>query len=115
MTDEILLYGHPACPQVFPIRTWLVQEEIPHQYLNIHQDKNAAARVRDINHGFESVPTLVFPDGSTLTEPSLREVQGKLSTLGYDVDRPHWILSHIWSVILILGLILAVARLLNLF
>jgi hypothetical protein len=39
--------------------------------------------VKEINGGYESVPTLVFTDGSTLTEPSNEAIQIRLESLGY--------------------------------
>ena len=39
----------------------------------------------EINHGNASVPTLVFPDGSTLTEPSDQALRQKLNGLGFEV------------------------------
>lgn len=88
MPDEqapIILYGHAACPGVPPARHMLERAGAAYEYVNIRQDTEARARVRAINNGNESVPTLVFPDGSTLTEPSSGALQGKLRALGYDV------------------------------
>ena len=39
--------------------------------------------MQGINHGNASVPTLVFPDGSSLTEPKLDALSRKLDALGY--------------------------------
>ena len=55
---------------------------IRYEYINIRQDEAGRARVREINSGCESVPTLVFPDGSTLTEPSIHALKRKLELLG---------------------------------
>jgi len=62
----------------------LDQAGIEYEYVDIRQDAYARERVQSINHGYESVPTLVFPDGSTLTEPSSRELRAKLVALGND-------------------------------
>ena len=50
----------------------------------------ADRRVREINRGFESVPTLAFPDGSTLTEPTAGELSAKLVELGYEFAPSTW-------------------------
>jgi mycoredoxin len=63
----------------------LDQANIEYEYINIYEDQAARERVRQINHGCESVPTLVFPDGESLTEPSRRALETKLKSLGYDV------------------------------
>lgn len=85
MTEKLKMYGHPACPQVHPMRGMLNQTKVDYDYINIHQDDIARELVRTINNGYESVPTFVFPDGSTLTEPSPRQMQHKLEALGYHV------------------------------
>jgi hypothetical protein len=35
----------------------------------------------EINHGYQSVPTIIFPDGSILVEPGWDELKGKISKL----------------------------------
>ncbi len=85
MTEKITMYGHPACPTVPPLKHMLRQAGVDFEYINIHEDYKARQRVRDINHGYESVPTLEFPDGSTLTEPSGSRLNAKLREMGYRV------------------------------
>lgn len=94
MNKPITLYGHPACPAVGPVRALLGQSKVEYNYVNIRQDSDAAATVRSINNGNESVPTLVFPDGSTLTEPSIGELKKKLETYGYQVSPLAWLLGN---------------------
>lgn len=85
---RLTVYGHPACPMVPPVRTLLAMTQVPYTYINIHADAAAREQVRTINHGNESVPTLVFADGSTLTEPSLDVLAQKLQSLGYAAAAP---------------------------
>jgi mycoredoxin len=82
MPDTIIIYGHPSCPDLGSIIGLLKQSKVKFTYIDIHQDSAAAARVRAINNGNESVPTLAFSDGSTLTEPTVGELQSKLESLG---------------------------------
>lgn len=58
-------------------------------YINIRQDEAARAIVRELNDGCESVPTLVFPDGSKLTEPSLAVLHEKLG-IGSGAPAPEY-------------------------
>jgi mycoredoxin len=46
--------------------------------LNIDKDPEARKAVEQMNRGMRSVPTLVFPDGSILVEPSTYQLQQKL-------------------------------------
>lgn len=94
MKDTIILYGHPTCPNIGPIKGLLTQSKVRFEYIDIHQDGAAAAHVRTINHGNESVPTLVFPDGSTLTEPTVGELQSKLISLGYKTGLTAWLIGY---------------------
>ena len=109
-----MLYGHLACPGVGPIRGLLNRSGVAYDYINIHQDREAAAHIRAINNGYESVPTLVFPDGSTLTEPSVAALKAKLTGMGYRVGPLAWLIGHSWHIFLIVIIIFAVVRSLGL-
>ena len=85
MSEKIIVYGHPFCPMVMPVLKMLESSDVDFEYINIRQDLEARDRVTEINNGNESVPTLVFPDDSTLTEPSSGELKSKLEEFGYTV------------------------------
>lgn len=86
MSKELLVFGRPGCPMVYPVQALLKNEDIEYTYIDIYQDDEARERVRSINSGYESVPTIVFSDGSTLTEPSSAEFRKKLMEYGYVVE-----------------------------
>jgi len=86
--NKIILYGRPACAMVPPVRNALEHAGVAYEYVDIYNVLEARERVREINQGYESVPTLAFPDGSTLTEPSVGQLQAKLQSLGYQVRSP---------------------------
>ena len=88
MSEKIILYGSPVCPDVAPVRGVLRRAQAPFEYVDIFEDSAANARVRAINKGNASVPTLVFSDGATLTEPSRAELESKLESLGYIPKAP---------------------------
>ena len=115
MAEKILIYGHPACPAVPPVRALLAQAKVAYEYINIRQDGQAAALVRTINGGNESVPTLVFPDGTTLTEPSTGDLKRKLEAMGYRVSPLAWLLGNSWLLITGVIVLFALLRLLGIF
>ncbi|MEZ4866807.1 MAG: glutaredoxin domain-containing protein [Caldilineaceae bacterium] len=115
MAEPIILYGHPACPGVAPVRAMLGQAKVAYTYINIHQDAQAAARVRALNNGNASVPTLTFPDGTHLTEPSATTLKHKLEDLGYQVGWLAWVLGNSWLIVTGLVVLYAVLRLVGLF
>lgn len=83
-TDTLIVYGRPNCPMVPPVLGLLETAEVPFSYVDINQDWDARERVRAINGGNESVPTLVFRDGTTLTEPGVGALRDKLREQGYE-------------------------------
>lgn len=85
VTEKIVLYGNLLCPMVPPVRSLLERAGAPYDYVDISLDRAARQRVIEINHGNASVPTLVFPDGGTLTEPKLSELTARLEALGHTV------------------------------
>jgi mycoredoxin len=49
--------------------------------VDIERDPEAAKFVESVNGGNQTVPTLLFPDGSTMCNPSAAQVQKKLAEL----------------------------------
>ncbi|MBN1979842.1 MAG: NrdH-redoxin [Anaerolineae bacterium] len=78
---QIVLYGTIWCSGTRFARSFLDERRIPYQWVDIDQDPKAAACVEEINRGYRSVPTIIFPDGSILVEPSQSELEHKLQTL----------------------------------
>lgn len=75
---DILLYGTSWCGLSRRTQRLLDQKEVAYRFIDIDKDPVGEKTVREINGGFRSVPTLVFPDGSTLTEPSTGELLDRL-------------------------------------
>lgn len=85
MTEHIVLYGNLTCPMVPPVRSLLKRAGTEFEYVDITLGGDARRRVAEINQGNASVPTLVFPDSSTLTEPTIDELEAKLRGLGFEI------------------------------
>lgn len=75
---EIILYGTSWCGDTRRTRAFLDRNHIPYRWIDIDQDAEAEKFVKSVNHGFRSVPTLIFPDGSQLTEPGNQQLAEKL-------------------------------------
>ena len=60
-------------------KRWFDAHDIAYESINIEEDDKAAEYVKRVNHGYRSVPTIVFPDGSVLVEPGPRELASKFS------------------------------------
>ena len=82
MSDaSIIMYGTSWCSDCRRSQRLLDQRGIAYRYINIEQDAAAAQRVIELNNGNQSVPTIVFADGSLLVEPSNAVLERKLAEL----------------------------------
>ena len=75
---QILVYTTHWCPACWRAKQVMDSMDIPYHEIDITQDPDAAEQVMHINRGYRSVPTLIFPDGSVLTEPRTSELVQKL-------------------------------------
>ncbi len=122
MSEPILVYGRPYCPGVPGVLRLLDEAGVAYDYVNIRQDFEAAARLRQITGGYESVPTLVFPDGRTLIEPGRAALRRALQEANPGGDRPdapaavarpalrnpmYWLLALI-AMVLVVAFLLAI-------
>ena len=84
MTGElgIIVYGARWCPDCHRARKILDRREIPYEYIDINRDAEARAYVEQVNNGNRSVPTILFPDGDILVEPSNSALNAKLDLVG---------------------------------
>ena len=92
MTTEPLsaveFYWRPGCPFCIALRQRLSRRGIPMQPVNIWEDPDAAARVRDATGGDETVPT-VFIGARSLVNPSVGQVESVLRDLApHLLERP---------------------------
>lgn len=81
MTASLTMYTTSWCGYCVRLKSGLDRAGIEFTEVNIERDENAATRVMEVNGGNQTVPTLEFPDGSALTNPSVRDVQEKLAQL----------------------------------
>ena len=77
-SSEIIVYGTVWCGDTRRARAFLDQNHIPYQWIDIDSDKEARKYVESVNRGYRSVPTIIFPDGSMLVEPSASQLAAKL-------------------------------------
>jgi hypothetical protein len=51
---------------------------VAYEWIDIDEDAAGEQLVLDTNHGMRSVPTLIFPDGAVLVEPSDDQLADRL-------------------------------------
>jgi mycoredoxin len=84
--DHILMYATPYCGDTRLARRVLDELDIAYEFVDMRQDPAAGRIVEGITGGFRSSPTILFPDGGVLVEPServLREKLGQLQAAGH--------------------------------
>ena len=69
-TDAIIMYTTPWCGDCRRAKRVFADFDVPYTEINIDDDEAAAEIVQTLNNGLRSVPTIVFPDGGVLVEPS---------------------------------------------
>lgn len=85
----ITLYGAYWCPDCRNSKQFLGEHQIPYEWVDIEQDKEAEQFVIEKNNGKRIIPTIAFADGSFLVEPSNAELAAKLG-LKTQASRTHY-------------------------
>jgi mycoredoxin len=79
MAQSVTVYSTPWCGYCHRLAGQLKREGIAFTVVDIEQVPEAAALVEKVNQGNQTVPTVVFDDGTTLTNPTLAEVKQQLA------------------------------------
>lgn len=72
------MYGTTWCGDCRRAKRFFDGRGIPYDWVDIEQDEAAYSLVLQRNNGKRVVPTIVFPDGSHLAEPSDAELDAKM-------------------------------------
>lgn len=81
MAQSLTMYTTTWCAYCRRLKSQLAAEGIDMSEINIEEDPAAAEFVMSVNGGFQTVPTVLFPDGSALTNPSAAAVRQRLGEL----------------------------------
>ncbi len=74
----IVMYGTTWCPDCARAKRIFAARGVEYQWTNIDEEPDKAELVMRLNNGKRIVPTIIFPDGSRLSEPSNAELEAKL-------------------------------------
>ncbi len=72
------MYTTVWCGYCSRLKAQLGRAGIAFEEIDIEVDPEAAALVESVNGGNQTVPTLIFDDGSALTNPSIGQVMDRL-------------------------------------
>jgi thioredoxin reductase (NADPH) len=93
---EIQIYGASWCPDCRRAKRFLSDQRIPFGWHDVDQDAEGLKVVQERNRGNNVIPTIVFPDGSHLSEPTNEELADKLG-LG------RMAMQHVYDLIVVGG------------
>jgi mycoredoxin len=75
----LTMYSTTWCGYCVRLKRLLDREGIAYAEVNIEEDAQAAEFVMRVNRGNRTVPTVVFPDGVAVTNPSIDQVKAALA------------------------------------
>jgi mycoredoxin len=75
----VLMFSTSWCGYCRNLKNQLDRAGVAYTEVNIEEVEGTPELVAEVNGGNQTVPTLVFPDGSTATNPSLATVQARLA------------------------------------
>ncbi len=79
--EQIKIYGTKWCGDTKRALRILDERGVPYDWIDIDKNPQGEKLVKETNHGNRSVPTIFFPDGSILVEPSNQALNDKLDSL----------------------------------
>ncbi len=75
---QIVMYSTQYCSDCLRAKAFFEENNIAYIPVSLEGNPAATEFVMQMNHGFRSVPTIVFPDGTVLVEPSWQELKEKV-------------------------------------
>jgi mycoredoxin len=77
----LTMYSTPWCGYCHRLKSQLEREGIGYSVVDIESDLVAAEYVMGVNGGNQTVPTVRFPDGTALTNPTIVQVKEQLAKI----------------------------------
>ena len=81
MSTSITMYSADWCGDCVRSKRLLDSLEVSYEVIDVESVPGASEKVIEINGGKRSIPVILFPDGTHLTEPSDIDLKAKLETL----------------------------------
>lgn len=81
MSKQIIFYGANWCPDCRRSKALLDKLGCEYEYIDLEKNPEAAQKVVEINDGYQTIPTIIFPDGKILVEPSNEQLKAEIEDL----------------------------------
>ncbi len=75
--SQIVMYSTEYCSDCHRAKAFFESNGIRYLRVGLEDNEEATRFVMKLNNGYQSVPTIIFPDGSVLVEPSWNELKEK--------------------------------------
>ena len=79
--SPLIVYGASWCPDCRRAKQFLASHRVPYEWIDLEEFPDKTAEVEARNDGKRIIPTIVFPDGTALTNPSAAQVKERLAAL----------------------------------
>lgn len=79
--SQITMYSADWCGDCRRSKRLMDELNVSYTIIDVEADQLAAEKVKEINGGAQSIPVIVFSDGTHLTEPSDKDLKAKLASL----------------------------------
>ena len=78
---QIVMYTTEYCPDCHRAKAFFETNDVPFLRVGLEGNAEATGFVMNINRGYQSVPTIVFPEGTILVEPNWEQLRAKLANV----------------------------------
>ena len=74
----IMVYSTEWCPDCTRAKNFFADHQVQYVNVDIEENQDGVPFVKNLNNGMRIVPTIIFPDGEILAEPSNEQLAEKL-------------------------------------
>ena len=96
MDARIKVFGASWCPDCRRAKQFLGDQRVAFEWHDVEQEPEGLEIVREHNNGNNVIPTIIFPDGTSLSEPSNEELANRIG-----LDRKA--MMHVYDVVIVGG------------
>ncbi len=76
--QPIIMYGATWCGDCRRAKKFFDSKGVNYQWIDVEQNPEAVETVMKYNNGMQSIPTIIFPDGAVMVEPTNAQLATKL-------------------------------------
>ncbi len=83
---HLIVYGAPWCPHCKRVKKFLAAHRVPYDNVDIDERPEAIDRLKELQHGRQIIPTVVYGDGTYEVNPTDQALAGRIG-LTLEADR----------------------------